>query len=336
MTKKIIILFFLGYSLTSYSQDFKVVIDIDSLSQNTRIKLYTVNNYERISSLEVNNFISSAIKKDKKKPWILTGKLNDSTSLYRLHIGDFSDEKVHFYNNTVTFLSLKKGDSIYLKFPNTFKFSNYTVSNSSINSDLQKVFQVNHSIRDLEKILDDGTELQKKKALIALTSLRHSKKQMIDTISNSDVFYVLVNPELQKHSKNLLFFENEPKYSNKLFDEFQLSIFSKQIKRDLSVIKRSSPLNKSKYLYIFIIAFLGLILLYVFYISKLKKNHLLLLSPNERKILHMIAEGKSNKEIATEKFREISTIKKQINSIYKKLKVKNRIEAINYFEKYKK
>jgi len=51
-------------------------------------------------------------------------------------------------------------------------------------------------------------------------------------------------------------------------------------------------------------------------------------TPQEIKILHLIKTGKSNKEIASELFVELSTVKSHINRIYAKFKVKNRQEAI--------
>ncbi len=51
------------------------------------------------------------------------------------------------------------------------------------------------------------------------------------------------------------------------------------------------------------------------------------LTQQEEKILTLIYEGKSNKEIASELFIELSTVKTHINKLYAKLNVKNRNEA---------
>ncbi len=52
------------------------------------------------------------------------------------------------------------------------------------------------------------------------------------------------------------------------------------------------------------------------------------LTPQEIKILKLIKLGRSNKEIASELFIELSTVKSHINKLYAKIKVKNRKEAI--------
>jgi DNA-binding NarL/FixJ family response regulator len=62
-----------------------------------------------------------------------------------------------------------------------------------------------------------------------------------------------------------------------------------------------------------------------------EENLLLTLTSKESAILQMIAEGKSNKEIASINFVEVSTIKTHINNIYTKLGLQNRREAILYY-----
>ncbi len=52
-----------------------------------------------------------------------------------------------------------------------------------------------------------------------------------------------------------------------------------------------------------------------------------LLSAKEWQILKLLAEGKSNKEIAAVQFVEVSTVKTHLNNIYSKLSVSNRNEA---------
>ncbi len=64
-----------------------------------------------------------------------------------------------------------------------------------------------------------------------------------------------------------------------------------------------------------------------------QNNILLLLSARELQIIKLIAEGKTNKEIAAIQFIEISTVKTHINNIYTKLAITNRKEArVKYSE----
>ena len=54
------------------------------------------------------------------------------------------------------------------------------------------------------------------------------------------------------------------------------------------------------------------------------------LTNKEIDILKLIAEGKSNKEIAALNFVEVSTVKTHINNIYAKLGLRNRKEALSW------
>jgi len=56
------------------------------------------------------------------------------------------------------------------------------------------------------------------------------------------------------------------------------------------------------------------------------------LTLKQQEILRMLANGKTNKEIAQELFVELSTVKTHINNIYRQLNVSNRKEAIDYLQ----
>ena len=55
------------------------------------------------------------------------------------------------------------------------------------------------------------------------------------------------------------------------------------------------------------------------------------LSKQEKKVLDLILEDKSNKEIASEIFVSLSTVKSHINNLYKKLNVSSRNEVKQLF-----
>ena len=59
-------------------------------------------------------------------------------------------------------------------------------------------------------------------------------------------------------------------------------------------------------------------------VSKMK-----LLTLSEREICKLLIQGKSNKEIAEERFTGVGTVKSHLNNIYKKLGTNNRVEVIN-------
>lgn len=69
--------------------------------------------------------------------------------------------------------------------------------------------------------------------------------------------------------------------------------------------------------------------------NSFSKHSFLSLTDKEKEILKLLAEGKTNKEIALELYVELSTVKTHINSIYKQLKLSNRKEAIEYYRSVK-
>jgi len=58
-----------------------------------------------------------------------------------------------------------------------------------------------------------------------------------------------------------------------------------------------------------------------------RENLLAILTSKEVLVLRLLAESKTNKEIASELFVELSTVKTHVNNIYSKLSVSNRKEA---------
>jgi len=58
------------------------------------------------------------------------------------------------------------------------------------------------------------------------------------------------------------------------------------------------------------------------------KLDITLLTSKEKQILELICSGKSNKEIASELFVELSTVKTHINKLYTKLNISNRNQAM--------
>lgn len=67
--------------------------------------------------------------------------------------------------------------------------------------------------------------------------------------------------------------------------------------------------------------------------SELNKNRLILkeLSGREVEVLRLVAEGKSNSQIANELFITVNTVRFHLANIYQKLSVTNRTEAANYY-----
>jgi len=68
-------------------------------------------------------------------------------------------------------------------------------------------------------------------------------------------------------------------------------------------------------------------------IESVDDNPLESLTAKELRVLELISKGKSNKEIASLNYTEISTVKTHINNIFFKLGVKNRKDAVKIYQK---
>jgi DNA-binding NarL/FixJ family response regulator len=58
------------------------------------------------------------------------------------------------------------------------------------------------------------------------------------------------------------------------------------------------------------------------------------LTRTEVEVLRLLAKGYENKEIAEEMFISINTVKSHVSSILRKLRVRNRAQAVRYVYKY--
>lgn len=59
------------------------------------------------------------------------------------------------------------------------------------------------------------------------------------------------------------------------------------------------------------------------------KDAIILLTPRERQVLQLLSKGFTYKEISAPMEVSPETVKKHLKNIYKKLKVQNKIEALN-------
>ena len=62
--------------------------------------------------------------------------------------------------------------------------------------------------------------------------------------------------------------------------------------------------------------------------EKIKSDYTSLLTKRETEIMHFIARGYSNKQIAAQLFISEETVKKHLKNIFCKLQVSNRVSAV--------
>jgi len=136
-------------------------------------------------------------------------------------------------------------------------------------------------------------------------------------------------------------------YYNKLFDRLRSkhpnSLYTQQYEMELTSDKfKISELKSNAFLWKYILfTLLGLSFLVNLFLGyRLKKSKQLQLdslsnklTQQEQKILNHILQDKTNKEIASEIFVSLSTVKTHINNIYKKLNIQSRNEVKRLFDR---
>ena len=154
---------------------------------------------------------------------------------------------------------------------------------------------------------------------------------------------------LSDRTQNLHAYYLEDLKSNPYYEELGIRLkskypntsYSSQYDSELSSDKFLVSAHKSSsipwWLYLLGVVSLISILGNVYFFGKLKKVTQQTpsleesLSKQERKVLDLILEDKSNKEIASEMFVSLSTVKSHINNLYKKLNVSSRDEVKQVF-----
>jgi two-component system, NarL family, response regulator LiaR len=58
-------------------------------------------------------------------------------------------------------------------------------------------------------------------------------------------------------------------------------------------------------------------------------DSILLLTPREKEVLHLLSKGMTYKEISGQIEVTPETVKKHLKNVYRKLKAKNKVEALN-------
>lgn len=267
--------------------------------------------------------------------------LDEKDKLYRIHSNtnensngfDFTDleDKKNFKNfifsNTDTIFFEKSGQFWFSKFKNTNKVGIEWRAFEKVADELIKqllnIEKSNIKNETINKILKDFKEYSIQNKVHPLPSLvminRFGESTIKKDYANSSNFYTDLYD-------NLLRIYGESSYTLQYKDQLsKLRITSNE--QDLLYHKR---LN-----YVSILVILLLLFSNIYFILKIKKQKQLQktddavnLTHQEQKVAELILEEKSNKEIASELFISLSTVKTHVRNIYSKLEVNNRTDFI--------
>ncbi|WP_346857258.1 helix-turn-helix transcriptional regulator [uncultured Draconibacterium sp.] len=168
-------------------------------------------------------------------------------------------------------------------------------------------------------------------SLVGLYALYHIDEKDTDFLKNSE-FYFDFEKQLEAQYPNSF-------YSEKYGELLDTLVGFREMVCEMPGVQ---PKWKDQLLIAEAILIVLLLVLVVLLLNKNRKVHLKHetttqeslyagLTTKQQEILKLLANGKTNKEIATELFVELSTVKTHINNIYRQLNVSTRKEASRYY-----
>tara|TARA_B100000809_G_scaffold265077_1_gene322777 strand:+ start:11790 stop:12836 length:1047 start_codon:yes stop_codon:yes gene_type:complete len=344
--KVFITLFFLLVTQLSFSQfQFDGFANRDS--QNNSVYLSVIEDFRKISGVFPEQILAKATL-DSTGYFIFKGdNLPTKNRIYRIHIDTCNEneqntthfsghcpnsEEIIFIANNATQLSfpLSFDQEAFCKVDSNNEKANVFLKIDSLKNDMRFAFgtfrsEANRKINSKKwftTLQDYGELLDEPLAELYIFSFLSNR-------SNSLYSYYLKDLKENGYYLKLLNRLKE-KYPNSAY----MLQYENELEADLFLVNNDKDKLFSWWIYVIIIVlFLSVFInLYLFRKNKtLQKDSFSKekLTSQEQKTLSLILTDKSNKEIASELFISVSTVKTHINNLYKKLNVTSREEVKN-------
>lgn len=350
MRLKLTALFLCVYIFSNAQYSFSGNINPDEW-QNT-VYLSLIEDYRKLSGVYAEQIIAKT-SADENGFFEFTGNmLDESNRIYRIHVdkcsedqqninhfnGHCSDSKALIFiaNNTDNLkLPFSFDNEVFCNIISTNPRANAFVKIDSLKADMRFAYgkfrsEANRKLNNkkwFKTLQDYGLSLKEPLAELYIYAY------LSDRTSDLHGYYI-------KDLKNNNYYED---LSARLSNKYPSSDYTRQYKNELAsdvYMLESISENKTVFKWEYILSTLLLISLSfnVFLIIKKRKaeklsseNLKLKLSKQERVVLDLILQNKSNKDIAETLFLSVSTIKTHINSIYKKLEVQSREDVKSLF-----
>ncbi|WP_175443689.1 response regulator transcription factor [Flagellimonas zhangzhouensis] len=275
--------------------------------------------------------------------------LNIANRIYRIHLDGCSDNESanHFLgqcNNSKSVLFIANNKDTLL-FPTSFEDEALcTINSTNPNSGLLLEIE-NLKNQMAYDFVDFPSEASKKLNFKKwFRTLHDFGEEFNEPLAELYIYDFLSDKRNETFKYYLNDLSENPYYQNlveRLENSYPNSDFTNQYVAEITTDKELAQFSKPKsskwnrtLIALLAVSILGNV---VFFLGKKRKNQpnalLEKLTPQEQKIVHLILEDKTNKEIATELFVSVSTVKTHINNLYKKLDVSSREEMLVRFKK---
>lgn len=330
----ICLLFCIIIGTQSYGQ-YSISGYINTPNKNKRVYLSLLK-YNEQNGVHKNQVITSTLA-DSTGYFSFTGKLlSNKHKLYRIHANlKERSEGLDFVNgeagkNFHNFIFANTDTIVFKKAKKPWFAASFNTN--TVDKEWRKA---QNYIKKLDKEFS-GTKNTEAKIQSLFQYLSELKLYLKKTKTHSLVKLILL-PRIQENilkrdfeNNSEFYFELKSELDN-YFSNKSYALQFEELISDLSLSKTQQELifyKRIVYLLFFVIlALLICILLLIIQVKKKKqgaKNETVNLTNQEEKIAKLIVQEKSNKEIASELFISLSTVKTHIRNLYAKLEVSNR------------
>jgi len=342
-----VLLLLLIYPPVLFGQ-FQFSGDVSIENAGNSIYLSVVEDYRKSSRVYLDQIVQKS-EVDSLGHFNFEGNnLNPSNRMYRIHLDGCSDNEGanHFLgqcnnSNSVLFIANNKDT---LQFPTSFEDEALcTIQSTNPSSGLLLEIE-NLKNQMAYDFVDFPSDANKKLNLQKWFSTLHDfGKETQEPLAELYIYDFLSDKRSETFNFYLKDVTENSYYENlseRLLNTYPNSEFTNQYVAEITTYKELAQFNRPKsskwnrtLIALLAVSVLGNV---VFFLGKKRKNHtntlLEKLTPQEQKIVHLIRENKTNKEIATELFVSVSTVKTHINNLYKKLDVSSRDEMLVRFK----
>lgn len=341
LKRAILSICFLFCSWSTFCQYFFNGNISDSVAGKT-VYLSVVEDYRKMSRTYLEQILKKTTTDNTGYFEFKGDNLLEENRIYKIHIDDCSEElyEKHFFGNCVNTKSIlfiaNAKDTIY--FPTTFNneiFCDLSSTNSA-SADILKIDELFGEMAfDFASFRSDANNRLNSKKWF--NKLQDYGKSLNEPLSELYIYQFLSDRKNESYAYFTKDFEDNNYYfklSDRLRKEYPVAAFTKQFEAEIEAFSvLGKPVQKNHHKWVVIMGSLLLISLitnlylwrsrFLFSADK-RRNLFKALSEQEQKIVALIKQGMSNKEIASNLFISVSTVKSHINNIYKKLNVDSR------------
>lgn len=350
--KKIISLVILIFVVTTSKAQYQFSGYVDAQSSEGAVYLSAVDDYRKISGVFPEQILSKTYP-DSTGYFSFSGdNLPLENKIYRIHADTCSEDDqntTHFTGHCpnskeVVFIA-NNNDTLTLPFSFDDEMFCRVVSENEKANAFLKIDSLKH-----EMSFAFGTYRSEANRKINSKKwfgiLQQYGEQLHEPLAELYSYTFLSDRAQPLHAYYLDDLKTNPYYDNllkRLAEKYPKSNYTTQYREELAsdkyLIATIKPDGLPWWVYLLIATIAISIFGNFFLYGKLKKKERLIpakeesLSKQEKKVLELILENKSNKEIASDMFVSLSTVKTHINNLYKKLHVNSRNDVKNLYSK---